>query len=170
MTIILRHGGEAHVVRPDSVYRTSVLSPIVGYQPQADVQAVAAAFTLGPPSGMTLQGLYGLGAQNLPLFQRMWLRMKAWAARKKAERFMTAAQGGGGQGQVRIAMPDVAVQAPGPTTGAAAELLDPVMAGRAQGVFMIIGPPGYGPHGQHFLQRAARVAGQRRQSSLYYAG
>lgn len=47
------------VVRPDRVYRTSVLTPIVGYQPQMSVQAVAQQFTQGPPSGTVLQGLNG---------------------------------------------------------------------------------------------------------------
>lgn len=32
-------------MRPDRVYRTSVLSPMAGYVPGPDVQAVAAAFT-----------------------------------------------------------------------------------------------------------------------------
>ncbi len=51
MTTIMRHGGGAHVMRPDGVYRTSVLQPMVGYSPQVDVQAVAQAFTQGPPLG-----------------------------------------------------------------------------------------------------------------------
>lgn len=60
MALVVRHGGEAHVMRPDRVYRTSVLSPMMNYSPQADVQAVAYAFTQGPPLGTMLQGL---GAQ-----------------------------------------------------------------------------------------------------------
>lgn len=46
--LIARHGGDSHYVRPDRVYRTGVLSPIVGFQPQADVMAVAREFTQGP--------------------------------------------------------------------------------------------------------------------------
>lgn len=57
MSVVIRHGGESHVMRPDRVYRTSVLSPMMNYSPQADVQAVAYAFTQGPPLGTMLQGL-----------------------------------------------------------------------------------------------------------------
>lgn len=47
--LIARHGGSSHYVRPDRVYRTGVLTPIpTGYQPQADVMAVAQEFTQGP--------------------------------------------------------------------------------------------------------------------------
>jgi hypothetical protein len=89
MTTVFRHGGEAHVVRPDRVYRTSVLSPIVGYNPTADVQAVARAFTQGPPSGTVLSGL-GATANFGPL-RRLGLRIKAaWAARG-ARKFMAVA-------------------------------------------------------------------------------
>lgn len=48
--LIARHGGSSHYVRPDQVYRTGVLQPIVGYQPQQDVMAVAQQFTQGPYS------------------------------------------------------------------------------------------------------------------------
>lgn len=84
MATVFRHGGEAHVVRPDRVMRTSVLSPIVGYQPNADVMAVAQAFTQGPPSGTMLQGL---GALNFGPIKRLGLRIKAWFASAKAGRF-----------------------------------------------------------------------------------
>ena len=57
MTTMVRHGGDWHVMRPDRVMRTSVLSPMVNYSPQADVQAVAQMFTQGPPLGTDLQGL-----------------------------------------------------------------------------------------------------------------
>jgi hypothetical protein len=39
-------------MRPDRVYRTGVLSPMVGYQPGMAVQAVADAFTTGPQAGL----------------------------------------------------------------------------------------------------------------------
>ncbi len=67
--IIARHGGSSHLVRPDQVYRTSVLQPIVGYQPQQDVMAVAQEFTQGPyafqagnAGTMVASGISGLGA------------------------------------------------------------------------------------------------------------
>lgn len=46
--LIARHGGSSHYVRPDAVYKTSVLQSIVGYQPQQDVMGVAQDFTQGP--------------------------------------------------------------------------------------------------------------------------
>lgn len=80
-----------HFVRPDRVIRTGVLTPIVGYQPQADVIAVTQEFATGPASGMQLQGLAGmfagLGAMPGPI-ARFWLRLKAALAQKKAERMM----------------------------------------------------------------------------------
>jgi hypothetical protein len=125
--LMVRHGGESHVVRPDRVYRTGVLTPIIGFQPQADVMANAAAFTLGPyafqqgdAGTMVGSGMSGLGAagprvtllgpsvqllgkppitflgafgdiSNLGLIQRLWLRAKAWGARRKAMKVLTAA-------------------------------------------------------------------------------
>lgn len=66
MQTITRHGGGAHYVRPDRVYRTGVLTSIVGYQPNEDVEAVAASFTQYPinlqASGMN--GLRGLGERD----------------------------------------------------------------------------------------------------------
>lgn len=76
MTTMIRHGGEAHVMRPDRVYKTSVLAPMVGYQPQRDVQAVAQAFTQGPPLGTMLRGL---GEPT-----SLWERIKAVFARGRA--------------------------------------------------------------------------------------
>lgn len=87
---IIRHGEGMHFMRPDRVYRTSVLSPMYGYQPQADVQHVAMAFTQGPERAMMLQGL---GAMPGPI-QRFFSQMKAWIARKKAEKLMQVPRGG----------------------------------------------------------------------------
>ncbi len=79
MAVMLRHGGESHNMRPDRVYRTSVLSPIAGYAPGADVQAVAAAFTapFGP------NGLSGLGAGSGGRLATWWANLKARIAAKK---------------------------------------------------------------------------------------
>lgn len=87
MAIIFRHGGEAHTVRPDRVYRTSVLSPIVGYQPGADVQAIATAFTQGPPRAGSLAGLNGP-------FSQFGARIKAWWNARRAHKFMMNGAGG----------------------------------------------------------------------------
>ena len=51
-----QHGQASHYMRPDRVYRTSVLSPMVGYDPGQAVEAVANEFTTGPASGMQLSG------------------------------------------------------------------------------------------------------------------
>lgn len=93
MAIIMRHGGESHVVRPDRVYRTGVLTSMVGYQPQADVQAVAQYMTQGPPLGTMLSGLGAIG----PL-KRLGLRIKAALSRKQAGNFMAASGYSGLQG------------------------------------------------------------------------
>ncbi len=72
-------------MRPDGVYRTSVLQPMFGYQPQADVQAVARSFTQGPPLGTHLQGLgyYGLGGSGWENFKA---RFRAFFDRFKFNR------------------------------------------------------------------------------------
>jgi hypothetical protein len=65
----------------------------MGYDPGADVQNVAAAFTAYPmdmqapaPTGNGMSGLAGLGrvlgANNMGLMQRMKLRYDAWKARR----------------------------------------------------------------------------------------
>lgn len=83
MATFLRHGDGGHHVRPDRVYRTGVLTPITGYQPEADVQAVAMDFTQGPARGLMLEGLGAPG----PL-KRLGLRIKAAVNQRKARRFM----------------------------------------------------------------------------------
>jgi hypothetical protein len=88
-----RHGGGSHFMRPDRVMRTSVLSPMVGYNPGQDVQMVANAFTTGPQSGMTLSGpgvyrpvLRGLGAPLFPRLRNWWagVRARAWMRKMQA--------------------------------------------------------------------------------------
>jgi hypothetical protein len=83
MTTVVRHGGEAHNMRPDRVMRTSVIAPFVGYNPGVDVMNVAASFTM-PPAG--LAG-YGFG-DGLGPFQKLRLRMKSWWNQKRAQAFM----------------------------------------------------------------------------------
>lgn len=68
------HGDGAHYMRPDRVYRTSVLSPMIGYRPGYAVQAVAREFTMGPQSGMALSGL---GASPLDRVKSWWQGVKA---------------------------------------------------------------------------------------------
>ena len=93
MTTMLRHGGEMHTVRPDRVYRTSVLTPIVGYQPQVDVQAVARAFTQGPPLGTQLQGLRGNGVGRVRCW---WEGVKSKLGFKNAHPCVALAQDAAG--------------------------------------------------------------------------
>lgn len=82
--ITIRHGGGAHFMRPDRVYATGVLSPMTGYQPQHDVNAVTREFTQGPTLGLQLQGL---GAMPGPI-ARWWFNLKARIAARRAQRLM----------------------------------------------------------------------------------
>jgi len=59
-------------MRPDGVMRTSVIRPFVGYNPTADVQAVAQQFTTGGPLATTLSGL----SSSNPI-KRWWAGVKA---------------------------------------------------------------------------------------------
>lgn len=83
MAILIRHGGESHVMRPDGVMRTSVIRPFVGYSPQADVQAVAQAFTTGGPLATTLGGF---GAPGGGVIATWWANLKANIAARKMEK------------------------------------------------------------------------------------
>lgn len=78
----MKHGIEQHLVRPDRVYATGVLTPIVGYQPGEDAQQVAARFVAG---GQGLAGLRrarffrgtrGMGLAGPMSTIAMWLRQK----------------------------------------------------------------------------------------------
>lgn len=80
---MIRHGDGGHFMRPDRVYRTSVIAPMTGYQPQRDVNAVAMMFTQGAARGMMLEGL---GAMPGPL-ARLKARIQAWIAERKAAKF-----------------------------------------------------------------------------------
>jgi len=86
MQIIERHGGGSHWVRPDRVYRTGVLVSTSGFQPNQDVQAVAASFTEGGPN-LGLRGLAGAfgAAGNLNFLQRLKLRVDNAVATAKAK-------------------------------------------------------------------------------------
>jgi len=72
------HGETSHLVRPDGVYRTSVLQPTANYRPIIDSQAVAREFTLA--GAMASQGrelqLLGLHGTHLSF----WARLKFWWA------------------------------------------------------------------------------------------
>lgn len=85
-----RHGGSIHFVRPDQIVRTSVLQPIVGYQPQNDVMMVTQEFTSGPASGMQLSGLGAPFGQG-PIaqwFKQVGNGVRAAFARGRARRMM----------------------------------------------------------------------------------
>lgn len=104
MTMIMRHGGGSHYIRPDRVYRTGVVSPSYGYQPEADVMSVAEAFTVGPyqfqqyaNSGMAG---YGLRAAGPGFFKGLVLKIKAKIAAKNAAKMMAVTRGMNGLGHV----------------------------------------------------------------------
>ncbi len=145
MATVFRHGGEAHVVRPDRVYRTSVLTPMVGYDPTADVQSVAMAFTQGPPLGTQLQGF---GAN--PFAGWLARNKAAWNSRK-AQKFMFAGFG----------------MSPGPINNQASQVA-PQMQAQMQMLRHLMQDSNahiYGP-----IARAARAEAMRRPFTYYYAG
>lgn len=83
MATVIRHGAGSHYMRPDGVMRSSILQPMMGYQPDADVQAVAMAFTQGPQLATIMNG--GLsGFRGPSLFQRI----KARLSMRRANQFM----------------------------------------------------------------------------------
>lgn len=150
--LITRHGGGSHYVRPDRVMRTGVLTSIFGYQPDADVQAVAQQFAYGPPSGtiyasggttsVSLSGLHGPG----PL-ARLGLRIKAAWNERKARKFMASGMG--------------APLAPAFTEG---QMIAPQMATQMQMLARLAPTDGGGP------MSAAYAAATRRLNSFYRAG
>lgn len=70
------------MMRADRVYATSVLSPMVGYDPGRNVQAVAQAFT------NHTQFSQFAGAAPLSLLQRIKLRFQARKATRQARRML----------------------------------------------------------------------------------
>lgn len=131
-------------MRPDRVYRTSVLSPIAGYAPGRDVQAVAAAFT----SPFAPNGLQGLGFTfgSGPIAQ-WWAGVKArWSARFAA----TGVHG-------------LAGGPPGPAYQNAQQIA-PQMAAQVQMLQSLAYTSGGGP------RAAVMDAGTRRWTSYYVAG
>lgn len=75
--ITLLGGLGNHVLRPDRVYKTGVLSPMVGFRPGEAVMATADAFTKGPYTGMQLSGLRGVGARIGAWWQGVKARAQA---------------------------------------------------------------------------------------------
>lgn len=145
MTTMIRHGGGSHYVRPDAVYRTSVLAPMAGYSPGADVQSVAMAFTspFGP------NGLNGLG--NSGGIAAWWAGVKAkWAAKRAlvASRFGFAGLGSG---------------PPGPAYQTAQQIA-PQIATQMQMLAHLAPSRGGGPFA------SAISAGTRRWNTYYIAG
>lgn len=162
MTTTLRHGGESHVVRPDGVMRSSIIRPIYGYQPDADVQSVVQAFTLGPPYGTimtdgSMSGLRGAFGAPGPL-QSLWLKIKtAWNA-KKAHKLMTAAGVHGLRG-----LYGQPAYGAGPEAGAALQVA-PQLA--AQMKMLMYLTPGAGV----VVNDAAHTLARRRLNTYYYGG
>lgn len=140
------------MVRPDRVMRTGVLTSIYGYQPDADVQAVAQSFAYGPPSGtifasggttsIPLAGLRGPGP-----FARFGLWIKAKWNEGKARRFMMNGLG--------------APLAPQFSEG---QMIAPQIATQIQMLARLAPTDGGGP------MSAAYAAATRRLNSYYRAG
>lgn len=136
-------------MRPDRVYATGVLAPMVGYQPQVDVQSVAQEFTQGAPLATMLQGLGGLN-----FFQKLKLRFQAARARRHAAQFMFA----GPAGMYGLQGP------PGPARIMGAQVA-PQIASQMQ---MVMHLPERG--GAHAVWDAAQEAAMRRNNTFYRAG
>jgi hypothetical protein len=138
-------------MRPDGVMRTSVVQPIFGYDPNADVMAVAQAFTQGPPS---MGQLNGLGMMNP--FSKIKLWFQSLIASVKAKQFQA------------IAGPTQQPSPPGPEQNAASQIapqmqaqmqmLNTLSAHLNQG--QMVGP----------LRHAANELRRRRWNTYYYAG
>lgn len=140
--LMTRHGGASHYMRPDRVYRTSVLSPIAGYSPGVDVQAVAMGFTrpFGPNG---LAGFDGSGG-----------RLSAWWANLKA-RIATWKAGGMPMPTTQPAMMPAPIQ-PGPAMAMGAQIAPQI--GAQMSMLRALAPS----HGSPFSER--------RWNSYYYAG
>lgn len=69
--------GDSPVLRPDRVYKTGVLSPMVGFRPGEAIMTTAQRFTQGPYTGMSLQGLRG--ASLVDRARAWWQDVKARA-------------------------------------------------------------------------------------------
>jgi len=86
MQVVEKHGGSGHLLRPDRVYRTGVISPWFNFAPGQDVQAISAEFTKRSMnlSGLALSGVFGAAA-NVGLIERLRLRFEAWRANMAAK-------------------------------------------------------------------------------------
>src|SRR5262245_50399703 len=114
-----------HYLRPDRVYRTSVLSPMTGFQPGMDINATARDFVIGPYTGMQLSGLRGPG-----IFDRLkgwWQDVKARAAAGRAA-MMTPPHA------VAVAPPAPPATAAQPSVHAPGGSLPPTAQGHAWGL------------------------------------
>ena len=115
-----RHPDSMHVLRPDRVYRTSVVQSMTGFQPGVDVMANARDFVVGPYTGMSLSGLRGTP----------WDKLKVWWAGVKARAMA-------GRAQVVAMLPAASA---GPATAAQAQVhapggsLPPTAQGNAYGL------------------------------------
>ena len=146
MTQVIRHGGESHFVRPDGVFRTSVLQPIVGYQPDADVQMVTQAFTQGPPYGTVLSGPFATG-----WMQRLGLRIKAMFAKSNASAFQN------------VGMQGVPQYGAGPAP-VAGQQIAPQLASQMQMLMRLT------PDAGSVVAQAGHTLARRRINAYYYAG
>lgn len=155
MALVIRHGGESHTMRPDRVYRTSVLAPMMNYSPQADVQAVAQAFTQGPPLATMLQGLRGLRDGDLSA----WDKFKLWLKGISPAGLVAAVNNAAAVESMNNPSPP-----PGPQQQAASQVA-PQMQSQMM-MLMRLSTSGMQPG----VQRAGRSLSKRRYFSYYRAG
>lgn len=159
MATVIRHGAGSHHLRADRVYRTGVLAPMVGFQPQTDVQAIAQAFTQGPPLGTVIasDGLGGFRGPVSGAFTRAGAAIKAWFARARASRAIASAVAAAAN-MPASATPSIPV-AP---ESAAANQVAPQMQSQMQ-MLLALGPTGN-------VMQAADTFAMRRYLTYYKAG
>lgn len=76
----MRHGEELHLIRPDAVMYTGVLTAIPGYQPVMNAQEVAARFTaIWQPRVQDALQSGGFGDRPVGVIERI----KLWAAKQR---------------------------------------------------------------------------------------
>lgn len=135
----MKHGIEQHFVRPDRVYATSVLTPIIGYQPAADAYQVGARFVAGGQGLAGLRSSYRVPGRAMRFWRRRngvagpvstirgWLSvrfaaLRAWIESRKIRKELTLPPAA--EGTVPTHEVDTSPRGPQPYSGAI-----PVQAG-----------------------------------------
>lgn len=117
-----RHSDGMHVLRPDRVYRTSVLSPMTGFVPGQDVMATSRDFVIGPYTGMQLSGPPTFGDK----FRMWWQGVKDRLRAGKGELVAMMPHPAAAAQQAPAAASEPSIHAPG-------EAMPPTAQGHAWG-------------------------------------